>query len=111
MLIILTRLIAIVIAIAVSFIIVTSFWDLTPAATKTFAIIAIVLGIIMALTGLIVKGSKPKISESIGRKEFYGVIVVLFGWTQLWIITLGNRIDQLGTRVDQLYQLLINIPK
>ena len=98
-----TTLIASAIAIVVFFTIVTSFLELLPT-TKTLAIMAIVLGITMALIGLNVRGSKPRISGSIGRKEIYGVATAIFGWAQLWIINLGGRIDQL-------YQILINMPK
>lgn len=66
--------------------------------TLILAVLVIIGGITMALIGIfssIKRQSRPKITGNIGRAEFYGVVAALFGWTQLWIINLQGRIDQI----------------
>ena len=95
----LTRFIAVVIVVAVVIVISTSFWHIPRDIALIFAIVALASGIAMAIIGAIIRQGKPKLTEHIGRKEFYGVAVALFGWMQIWIINFSNR-------VDQIYQIL-----
>ena len=102
----LTSIVILVIALTIVSLIATSLWAISLELTKLIATIAIIFGIALALMGVITKQSKAKIRESLGRREFYGVLVVALGWTQLWIVNLSGRIDSLTTRIDQLIMMM-----
>jgi len=104
---IITSIIVTIIAISIIIILITPFWKALIDFVTIPALLTLILGIILAVMGLFVIRSKPKLSESIGRKEFYGVVAALIGWMQIWIINLGGRIDVLSGRIDQIFQLLI----
>lgn len=70
----------------------------TTGTSRLLSILVIIIGVFLALAGLISsikRNSPPKITGGISRAEFYGVVVVIFGWTQMWVISMNSRIDQI----------------
>jgi len=74
-----------------------------PTMYKVTAYALIVGGLLLLMFGIlrnITRQSRPKLTGGINRAEFYGVIAALFGWIQIWIFNLQNRIDSI-------YQILM----
>ena len=68
----------------------------------------IAFGLCIGLRGAFIKASALSLSPTMTRKEVYGALVALMGSLQVWAFYLTSRIDQVNSRIDQIFQILLN---
>jgi hypothetical protein len=81
--------------------------DVSIIFSYTCAALLIVAGALLAYAGLCSateKASSTTLSKAVERKEFYGVVAVLLGWFQIWIVHFISRLDQINIRIDKILE-------